>query len=174
MTPEVRYSFFFAHDHVRVRTLTRHLRESCQRTIRNRFHKSRMAHQRDSFKLSLQVATAVESATIERTNNSVIVDQTQHRYGVNWTLRQELENFCFITVRQSLDFNCCDGEFNRFHGEVVGVALRGHLSVVSIRRGAATEGRPYNFASSYVSAGLRHFSNPDSPCNRRARSPLNW
>jgi hypothetical protein len=64
-----------------------------------------VAHQRHSFKLSIQVAAAVEDATVERTHDSVIVYQTAHRHGMNQTLRQELEHLCFITVRQALDCN---------------------------------------------------------------------
>jgi hypothetical protein len=110
MTPEVSYSFFLSHDHVRIGALTRYLRQRCQRAIRDCFHESCVAHQGHSFKLSLQIATAVESTTIERTNNSVVVYQTHHRHGVNRTLRQEPENFRFITVRQSLNCNRFDGD----------------------------------------------------------------
>src|SRR5215217_950897 len=103
MTPEISHSVFLAHDHVRVWTLTRHLREGGQCSIRYCFHQRCVAHQGDAFELSVQVATAIEAAAVEWAYDSVVLNQTDHRHGVNRALRQELENFCGMAIRQSLD-----------------------------------------------------------------------
>ena len=103
MTPEIRDSFFLAHDHVRVGTFARDLRERCERAIRNRFHQRCVTHQSDAFELPIQVATTVERAAIERADDSVVVNQAHHRHRMNRTLGQELENFRCIAVRQTLD-----------------------------------------------------------------------
>src|SRR5690242_21911621 len=98
MTPEISHALFLAHNQVRAGTLTRDLRESCERAIGNRFHQRRVAHERHAFELSVQVATTVKYAAIEGTNDAVVVDQAHHRHGVNRTLGQELEHFYRVAV----------------------------------------------------------------------------
>src|SRR5215213_195603 len=109
MTPEISYSVFLAHDHVRVWTLTRHLREGGEGSIRNCLHQRCVAHEGDAFELSVQIATAIERAAVEWAYDSVVLDQADHRHGVNRALRQELENFCCVAIRQSLDANGIEG-----------------------------------------------------------------
>src|SRR5215216_3297030 len=91
MTPEISDSLFFAHDHVSVGTLTRHLRKRCECSIRDCFHQRCVTHKDDAFELPIQVATAVERAAVERTYDPVIVNQAHHRHCMNGTLGQELE-----------------------------------------------------------------------------------
>ena len=105
MTPEISDSFLLTHDHVGVWTLTRHLRERCERSIGNCFHQRRMAHERDAFELSVQVATAVKRAAIEWADDTVVVNQAHHCHRMNRALGQKLQHFRCVVVRQALDLN---------------------------------------------------------------------
>jgi hypothetical protein len=90
-----------------------------------------MAHQRDTFELSIQIATAVERAAVERTDDAVIVNQTHHRDRVNRTLRQKVENFCGVAILQPEDANRI--EFDRLAFVYLGGCARmQHWSTVLI------------------------------------------
>src|ERR1041385_3144231 len=98
MTPEISHAFFLAHDQVRAGTLTRYLREGCERAIRNRFHQRRMADEGHALELPFQIATTKKRAAIETTDDAVIVNQAHHRHRVNRTLGQKLEQRPIHTV----------------------------------------------------------------------------
>ena len=64
-----------------------------------------MAHEGHAFELSVEVATPVERAAVERAHDAVVVNQADHRDRVNRALRQELQNFGCVAALQSFHKN---------------------------------------------------------------------
>src|SRR4029453_158538 len=100
--PQFVNAILLPHDHVCVRIVARDFSKCPERSRRNCFKQCGVSDQSDAFKVAIDVATSVKRSAIERTNQTVIPDETYHCYRVEWSLIQELNHFALRSWSERL------------------------------------------------------------------------